>query len=51
MPYGAQLLMASGLAGISAMSIVPYLFYPMLIGVSVIATIFIHKRRKNANFK
>ena len=51
LPYGAQLLMASGLAGISAMSIVPYLFYPMLIGVSVIATIFIHKRRKSANSK
>ena len=39
LPYGAQLLMASGLAGISAMSIVPYLFYPMLLGVVVVGTI------------
>ena len=39
LPYGAQLLMASGLAGISAVSIVPYLFYPMLLGLTVAATI------------
>ena len=30
-PYGAQLLMASGLAAISAVSIIPYLFYPLLV--------------------
>ena len=41
LPYGAQLLMASGLAGISAMSIVPWLFYPMLLGLSVAITIII----------
>ena len=41
LPYGAQLLMASGLAGISAMSIVPYLFYPMLLGLTVGITILI----------
>ena len=45
LPYGAQLLMASGLAGISAVSIVPYLFYPMLIGLSVIATIIFKRKR------
>ena len=39
LPYGAQLLMASGLASISAMSIVPYLFYPTLLGLSVMVTI------------
>ena len=39
LPYGAQLLMASGLAGISAMSIVPWLFYPMLLGLTVMITI------------
>ena len=38
LPYGAQLLMASGLAGISAISIVPYLFYPALLGLAVIVT-------------
>jgi Na+/H+ antiporter NhaC len=45
-PYGAQLLMASGIAGISALSIVPYLYYPMLIGVTVLATILLPKLRK-----
>lgn len=39
LPYGAQLLMASGLASISAISIVPYLFYPTLLGLSVMVTI------------
>jgi len=39
LPYGAQLLMASGLAGISALSIVPYLFYPILLGITVACTI------------
>jgi Na+/H+ antiporter NhaC len=41
LPYGAQLLMASSLAGISALSIMPYLYYPMLIGLMVILTILI----------
>ena len=41
LPYGAQLLMASSLAGTSALSIVPYLYYPMLIGLVVILTILI----------
>ena len=44
LPYGAQLLMASGLAGISAMSIVPWLFYPMLLGLTVIVTIISKKK-------
>lgn len=41
LPYGAQLLMASSLAGITALSIMPYLYYPMLIGLMVILTILI----------
>ena len=45
-PYGAQLLMAGGIAGISALSILPYLYYPMLIGVTVLATILLPKLRK-----
>jgi Na+/H+ antiporter NhaC len=44
LPYGAQLLMASGLAGISALSIVPYLFYPVLLGVAVMVTICTQKK-------
>ena len=42
-PYGAQLLMASGIAGVSSLSIVPYLYDPMLIGVTVLLTILIRK--------
>lgn len=44
LPYGAQLLMASGLAGITALSIIPYLFYPMLLGVVVLFTIFFSRK-------
>lgn len=44
-PYGAQLLMASGLAGVSALSIVPWLFYPMLLGVVVAATIIFQRKK------
>ena len=40
-PYGAQLLMAAGLAGISSISIIGYLYYPVIMGVcAVIAIIF-----------
>ncbi len=39
LPYGAQLLMASGLAGISAMSIVSWLFYPALLALTVVITV------------
>ena len=46
LPYGAQLLMASSLAGISALSIIPYLYYPMLIGVVVLLTILLRPRKK-----
>ena len=39
LPYGAQLLMASGLAGISPFEIIPHLYYPMAIGVMVVLSI------------
>lgn len=48
LPYGAQLLMASSLAGITAISIIPHLYYPMLIGVMVMLTILIPGRRRAA---
>ena len=38
-PYGAQVLMAAGLAKISPIDIVPYLFYPMAIGVAALLSI------------
>lgn len=48
LPYGAQLLMASSLAGISALSIIPYLYYPMLIGLVVLLTILFPNKRHQA---
>ena len=38
-PYGAQLLMASGLAGISPVEIIPHLYYPMFIGAMVVLSV------------
>lgn len=38
-PYGAQMLMAAGLASVNPVSIVPYLYYPMAIGLVTIASI------------
>ena len=34
LPYGAQLLMGSALAGLTAFSIIPHLFYPFVMGIS-----------------
>ncbi len=45
-PYGAQLLMAGGLAAISPVSIVPYMVYPALIGVSVLLAVALRLPRK-----
>ena len=39
LPYGAQLLMASSLAEISPLDIIPHLYYPMAIGVMVVLSI------------
>ncbi len=45
-PYGAQLLMASGFSGISAASIIPCLFYPfVLFAVSCFSIIFRFPKR------
>lgn len=42
-PYGAQLLIAGGLAGIAASSIIPYLFYPFILGVCATCAILLSK--------
>lgn len=44
-PYGAQLLMASGLAGLSPMAIIPHLYYPALIGLMVAVSIIFNRER------
>ena len=41
LPYGAQLLMAAGLAAISPVEIMLHLYYPFLIGVMVIISIIL----------
>lgn len=43
-PYGAQLLIAAGLAGISSAAIIPHLYYPFLLGLSALIAIFISKK-------
>jgi Na+/H+ antiporter NhaC len=45
-PYGAQMLMASGLAGVSAASITGYLYYPFALGLfSVLSIVFRFPRK------
>ena len=41
LPYGAQVLMAAGLAGISPLEIIPCLYYPMLLGGMVLLSILL----------
>ena len=38
-PYGAQLLIAAGLSGVSSLALIPYLFYPFLLAVFVLISI------------
>ena len=38
-PYGAQLLMAAGLAALNPVSIIPYLYYPFAIGIAALLSI------------
>ena len=45
-PYGAQMLMAAGLASISPASIVPYLYYPMVMGLFALLSILFRYPRK-----
>ena len=45
LPYGAQLLMASGLAAISPAAIIPHLYYPFLMGLCAILSIVFDWRR------
>ena len=43
-PYGAQLLVAAGIAGIASMKLIPYLFYPFLLIIFVILSIVFEKK-------
>ena len=44
-PYGAQLLIAAGLAEISSVKIIPFLFYPFLLMVCVALSIAFHREK------
>lgn len=45
-PYGVQLLLAAGLSGLSPLDIIPYLYYPMAIGLAALfAILFRYPRR------
>ena len=45
LPYGAQLLMASGLASVSPLEIIPNLYYPMCVGLVLVISIIIQRPR------
>lgn len=45
-PYGVQMLLAAGLSGLSPLNIIPYLYYPMAIGLAALfAILFRYPRR------
>lgn len=46
LPYGAQMLIAAGLANISPVSIMPYLYYPLAMGLTVIVAILFRLPKK-----
>ena len=49
-PYGAQLLTAASLSGLTPFAIMPYLFYPILMAVSALCFIFFRKRKWSDRF-
>ena len=45
-PYGAQMLMAAGLSGVSAIAIITHLYYPFTLGVIAVLSILLRFPRK-----
>ena len=45
-PYGAQMLMAAGLAELNPIAILPYLYYPFAIGITAILAIVLRYPRR-----
>lgn len=41
LPYGAQLLMGAQLAGLNALEVIPFLYYPVLVGTAALAYILL----------
>lgn len=46
LPYGAQVLIAAGLSEMNPIAIIPYLYYPMFIGVALVLAILFRYPRK-----
>lgn len=46
LPYSVQMLLAAGLASISPVEILPFLFYPMMLGVSALLAILLRLPRR-----
>lgn len=45
-PYGAQLLMAAGLAGVSTITIISHLYYPFIMGATALMAILFRLPRR-----
>lgn len=45
-PYGAQMLMASGLAKLNPVSLLPYLYYPFVLGITAVLCIVFRLPRR-----
>ncbi|MBP3213496.1 MAG: Na+/H+ antiporter NhaC family protein [Bacteroidaceae bacterium] len=48
LPYGAQVLIAASLSSLNPIAILPYLFYPLLIGLALLLAILFRYPRKFA---
>lgn len=48
LPYGAQMLIAAGLAAVNPVSIIPHLYYPMALGVAVLFSILYPRKYRHA---
>ena len=46
LPYGAQILMAAGLAALNPIAIIPYLYYPMALGIVALLAIVLRYPRR-----
>ena len=46
LPYGAQILMAAGLAALNPIAIIPYLYYPMALGIVAVTAIVLRYPRR-----
>ena len=45
-PYGAQMLIAAGLTALNPIAILPYLYYPMVLGIVALLSIFLRYPRR-----